>query len=246
MAWVLELILLLTPCGYLAIASVNNLTVNQSPPKLCGVEGGFVEITCSWIVSPNVTQLRVEWIKVNGTYQIPTVINSTVYKTETNLTPEIRKENLKLEKLNTNYSGHYFCEITIEKPTWVQGKGNGTFLTVKGKNKESEKSKESKEQWPWWALAIFLLLTASVYLSYTCKKRKNSRRIDPERTVQEEGEESEYIEMEKTHKEDERAQSDTTEWAVSVLYEPMNSFAVKPSEQNGNDIYTYICSDTLP
>ncbi|XP_023362479.1 uncharacterized protein LOC111721527 [Sarcophilus harrisii] len=249
MAWLLRLILLLALC-YLALTSRKNLIITQSPAEDQEVQvRQSVEITCSWNVSSEVEQFRVEWKKLNHLKDSVTsprvrgqeiLIQKHLYNSTVSLqfSSGLRKECLRLENVNINDSGLYICEITIEIPIFGQGKGNGTFLTVK------EKDEKSKEKWLWWALAIFLLLIC-ICLSYYCKKQRNSTRVEANRTDQEEREEDEYIIMEKKHKKVERTLSNTTEWAVSVLYEPMHSFAKKPVELKDNDIYTLIYSNSL-
>ncbi|XP_051820581.1 uncharacterized protein LOC127540078 [Antechinus flavipes] len=251
MAWLLRLILLVAPC-YLALIPRENLIITQSPAGNLQLQvRQSVEITCSWNVSSEVEQFRVEWKKRNypkDSVTSPWILDQGIliqkhlynYTVSLQFSSGLRKECLKLENVNKNHSGIYFCEITIEIPTFVQGKGNGTFLTVK------EKDEKSKLKWLWWALAIFLFLILYICLSYYCKKQRNSPRFESNRTDEEEGEEDEYIIMENKHNKVERTLSNTTEWAVSVLYEPMNSFAKKPVELNDNDIYTLIYSNSLP
>ncbi|XP_027692242.1 uncharacterized protein LOC114023674 [Vombatus ursinus] len=247
MARVLELILLVAPCGYLVLTSVNNLTITQSPSELQLLVGQSVEIICSWNVSSEVEQFRVEWKKVSHVQDSVTHPTKTLKDNATLIKKNLYdrnvfiqdpgKEPLELKNLKVHDSGLYLCKITVDIPIYKQAQGPGTLLTVKEKN--------TKKQWPWWTLVIFLLLTFSTCLSYYCKKRKNSQRIEPNRTDQEEKEDTEYIEMKRKMKENKRTPSNTTEWAISVLYEPMTSFAKKPGEQRDDDVYTCFCSDPL-
>ncbi|XP_078004949.1 protein S100-P isoform X4 [Phascolarctos cinereus] len=247
MASMLELILLMAPCGYLVLTSVNNLTITQSPSELQLLVGQSAEIICSWNVSSEVEQFRVQWKKVSHVQDSvthptkalkdnATLIKKNLYN-RSGFTQGTGKEPLELKNLQVHDSGLYLCKITVDIPIYKHAQGPGTLLTVKEKNK--------KKQWPWWTLVIFLLLTFSACLSYYFKKRKNSKRIEPNRADQEEKEDTEYIEMKRKTKENGRTPSNTTEWAVSVLYESMTSFAKKPGEQIDDDIYTCLCSDPL-
>uniref|UniRef100_A0A4X2LTZ6 Protein S100-P n=2 Tax=Vombatus ursinus TaxID=29139 RepID=A0A4X2LTZ6_VOMUR len=218
MARVLELILLVAPCGYLVLTSVNNLTITQSPSELQLLVGQSVEIICSWNVSSEVEQFRVEWKKVSHVQDSVTHPTKTLKDNATLIKKNLYdrnvfiqdpgKEPLELKNLKVHDSGLYLCKITVDIPIYKQAQGPGTLLTVKEKN--------TKKQWPWWTLVIFLLLTFSTCLSYYCKKRKNSQRIEPNRTDQEEKEDTEYIEMKRKMKENKRTPSNTTEWSCSI------------------------------
>ncbi|XP_038256318.2 uncharacterized protein LOC119855026 [Dermochelys coriacea] len=222
-------LILLTECFVYLANGTNELTVSQTPSEIKVSIGMSAEITCSWKNDEMVERFRVIWKIQHLTFKEGTSreLSTTLYCTA-NATHK-NKTVLKIEVVKRNDTGTYFCEITTEIPFMKKGLGNGTILIVE------EKEAGSMENYHFMAiLAIFPFLISGgcFYLCY--KKQQNSKNTVPERRTHEE----QTLQVTKPEEENERNEADeinssssnSSEWAISTLYESLDYFAMKQDE----------------
>ncbi|XP_069711019.1 uncharacterized protein [Phaenicophaeus curvirostris] len=220
MMMVISLKLLLMMCfGFLA-TGVNNLTVTQIPTKIYLSVGDFTEITCIW--KKSIERYRVIWYLVNKENITRTVSSKLCYMS--GMTHE-SKDVLVIKSANVNDTGFYYCEIIIEIPFCKKVCGNGTTVVVEEKEVHTWK----KSYLAIWAIIPFLVAVGSLYLC--CKKKQRSKLSElpvPAERHQEEQmlEVAELDERNKTSNEaaEEISSCNSAEWAVSTLYESLDSF----------------------
>ncbi|TFK10020.1 trans-acting T-cell-specific transcription factor GATA-3 [Platysternon megacephalum] len=230
---ILKLILLTECFGYLANGT-NELTISQTPSEIKVSTGMSAEITCSWKNDEIVERFRVTWKIQHLTCKEDTSreLSSKLYYTA-NATHK-DKTVLKIEVVKRNDTGTYFCEITTEIPFMKKGLGNGTTLIVE------EKEAGPMENYHFMViLAIFPFLISGgcFYLCY--KKQQNSKHSVPERRTHEEQtlQVTELDEGNEINEADERNSSsaNSSEWAISTLYESLDYFAMKQDEDKDQD-----------
>ncbi|KAM9142624.1 uncharacterized protein ACDP82_006883 isoform 2-T3 [Pangshura tecta] len=213
--------------------STNELIISQTPSEIKVSTGMSAEITCSWKNNEMVERFRVAWKMQHLTCKDGTTreLSSKLYFTA-NATHK-DKTVLKIEAVKKNDTGTYFCEITTEIPFMEKGLGNGTTLIVE------EREAGSMENYHFMAiLAIFPFLISGgcFYLCY--KKQQNSKNSVPERRTHEE-QTLEVTELdegnEKNEAEERNSSSNSSEWAISTLYESLDYFAMKQDEDKDQD-----------
>ncbi|XP_042664078.1 uncharacterized protein LOC116959543 [Tyto alba] len=220
---IISLKLTLTMCFGCLAAGPNNLTVTQTPQRIHLSIGDYAEIACIW--EKSAVRYRVSWYLVNKENITKTVSSTLLYVS--NITHE-SEDVLVIKSANVNHAGFYYCEIIIEIPFYKKACGNGTTVIVEEKETHSLK----KGDLAIWAIIPFLVAVGSLYLCY--KKKQHSKRSGsaqlpvPARKHQEE----EMLEAAELHRRnvstneaaEENTSCNSVEWAVSTLYESLDSF----------------------
>ncbi|XP_064916534.1 uncharacterized protein LOC110359065 [Columba livia] len=220
---IISLKLLLTMCFGSLATGPSNLTVIQTPTKIHLSVGDYTEIACIW--ERSIERYRLSWYLVNKENITKTVSSKLFYVS--NITHE-RKDVLVIKSANVNDTGFYYCEIIIEIPFCKKLCGNGTTVIVEEKEAHSLKERDL----PIWAVIPFLAGAGGLYLCYRKKQRSqlsgSAQLAVPARRHQEE----QMLEVAELHGRnestneaaEENSSCSSAEWAVSTLYESLDSF----------------------
>ncbi|KAM6361769.1 uncharacterized protein FN964_004048 [Alca torda] len=228
---IVSLKLLLTMCFGSLATSPNNITVTQTPTKIHLSVGEYTEITCVWDKSAYL-RYRVSWYLVDR--EITKTVSSKLCYVS-NGTFE-SKDVLVIKSANVNDTGFYYCEIIIEIPFCKKVSGNGTTLIVE----EKEAHSLTKRDLAIWAVVPFLVAVGSLYLCYKkkqCSKHSGSAQLPVQAGRRQEEQMLEIVELhgrnEPTNEAaEENSSCNSVEWAVSTLYESLDSFL---NESRGKD-----------
>ncbi|CAN2388580.1 hypothetical protein PRIEUP_LOCUS16526 [Pristimantis euphronides] len=209
---------------------LGKINITQYPHNLTISNGNTVKMTCQWN-SEDDQQVRVQWRKQsistgeeNGTLLCTVrwteqgskeVVNNTSTCNLTNNTAM-----LTIDRVTEEDHGIYVCEVIIEIPKLVKGRGDGTQLLVQGYNSGSPKEISLVG-----VVAIFPILALTVYFLYK-RNKENSKKMS-------EKNKQEHIELTQRHQEDaavaeeDSSSTNSVTWAVSTLYESFDYFALK-------------------
>ncbi|XP_050829304.1 uncharacterized protein LOC127059497 [Serinus canaria] len=229
---IISMKLLLTVCFGCLATDPNNLRVIQTPTNINLSAGDSTEITCIW--EKAVERYRACWYFVNKVNITKSISSKVLYSS--NITCE-NKDVLVIKSANVNDTGFYYCEIIIEIPFFKKLCGNGTTVIVEEKAHSLERRYLEA-----WAILPFIAAVGSLYLCY--KKKKPSTLSGaaqlPVLTARQEQEQEQRLEVEELHGRnestreaaEENSSSNSAEWAVSLLYESLESFC---NESGGKD-----------
>ncbi|XP_040412103.1 uncharacterized protein LOC121069726 isoform X1 [Cygnus olor] len=211
---IISLKLLLTMCFGSLATGPNNLTVIQTPTKIHLSIGDSAEIACIW--EKSIARYRISWYLVTKENITKTISSSLFYLP--NVTHD-NKDVLVIKAVNVNYTGFYYCEIIIEIPFCKKLCGSGTTLIVEEKEAQSSEKKVLAV----WAIIPFLVAVGSLYCCY--KKKRNSKFSGSAPLPVPEGgrQDEQTLEAAELYGRNEST-SEEAEWAVSTLYESLDSF----------------------
>ncbi|KAM9579739.1 uncharacterized protein ACIB01_008471 isoform 1-T1 [Guaruba guarouba] len=218
---IISMQLLLTMCFGCLATGPNNIIVIQTPTKMHLSIGDYAEITCIW--EKSVVRYRVSWYLVNKKNITKAISSKLLYVY--NDTRE-SKDVLVINSANINDTGFYYCEIIIEIPFCEKVCGNGTTVIVDEKEAHSLKKRDLAI----CAIIPFLVTLASLYFCYRKKQKQRSKlpgsALLPVLTGGHQGEW--MLEASEVHGRSEStsgaAEENSAEWAVSTLYESLDSF----------------------
>ncbi|XP_074004443.1 uncharacterized protein [Numenius arquata] len=206
--------------------------ITQTPTKIHLSIGDYTEIACTW-EKKSVERYRVSWHLVNRENITKTISSELFYVS--NVTCE-SKDVLVIKSANVNDTGFYYCEIIIEIPFCKKVCGNGTTVIVEEKETHSLKKRDLAI----WAIVPFLVAVGSLCLCY--KKKQHSKLSGSAQFPVLAGrhQEEQMLEIaelrvrnESTNEAaEENSSCNSTEWAVSTLYESLDSFL---NESRGKD-----------
>lgn len=212
---IISLKLLLAMCfGSLVATGPNNLTVIQTPTKIHLSIGDSAEIACIW--EKSIARYRISWYLVTKENITKTISSSLFYLP--NVTHG-NKDVLVIKAVNVNDTGFYYCEIIIEIPFCKKLCGSGTTLIVEEKEAQSSEKKVLAV----WAIIPLLVAVGSLYCCY--KKKRNSKFSGSAPLPVPEGgrQDEQTLEAAELYGRNEST-SEEAEWAVSTLYESLDSF----------------------
>ncbi|XP_035281012.1 uncharacterized protein LOC118231378 [Anguilla anguilla] len=219
------------------------LTVTQSPPSITVKEGEMVHMQCCWGGTLNMERVRVIWNKTNTSSDIINTMHNKdkevhVKKDKYSSYISGNCSKFTISSVSTNDTGVYLCNIHIVIPTFKEGSGSGTQLTVNRINNSSEVKSISVTLIPLAAVMGAICLCA-----FLCYWRKKKRMPYPDQASgkvgmvihevpHEEGEE--IMEGEIGLAENEAGSTGSshgsTQWCAVAVYESVDYFAVQTSE----------------
>ncbi|XP_075044922.1 uncharacterized protein LOC142104243 isoform X2 [Mixophyes fleayi] len=228
---------------YYEDVALSNLNVTQAPKELTLHKGDPATMTCHWTIGDD-TQIRVEWTRYHmfmTGLENKTVLSSLIWTTENTHTPTERRNNtiynitnnaamMTMDSVTETDDGLYICEIIIEKPTLNKGTGNGTLLKIQeyvGGDDQSNKSP------PLAILGIIVIFPVAALAGYFLYKRRTTTN---KKILQKK--EQEAVELNQVNADNDIVEEDSTSsthsvrWAVSIVYESVDYFAMKNPEDN--------------
>nr|XP_013035024.2 uncharacterized protein LOC106035038 isoform X2 [Anser cygnoides] len=211
---IISLKLLLAMCFGSLATGPNNLTVIQTPTKIHLSIGDSAEIACIW--EKSIARYRISWYLVTKENITKTISSSLFYLP--NVTHG-NKDVLVIKAVNVNDTGFYYCEIIIEIPFCKKLCGSGTTLIVEEKEAQSSEKKVLAV----WSIIPLLVAVGSLYCCY--KKKRNSKFSGSAPLPVPEGgrQDEQTLEAAELYGRNEST-SEEAEWAVSTLYESLDSF----------------------
>ncbi|XP_054059086.1 protein S100-P isoform X1 [Rissa tridactyla] len=229
---IISLKLLLTMCFGSLATGPNNVTVTQTPTKIHLSVGEYAEISCVWDKSACL-RYRVSWYLVNRENITKTVSSKLCYVSSGTFECE---DVLVIKSATVNDAGFYYCEIIIEIPFCKKVFGNGTTLIVEEKEAHSLKKRDLAI----WAVIPFLVAVGSLYLCYRkkqCSKHSGSAQLPVPAGRRQEEQMLKIVELHGRNEptkeaSEENSSCNSVEWAVSTLYESLDSFL---NESRGKD-----------
>ncbi|KAM6400681.1 uncharacterized protein J5M81_003818 isoform 2-T5 [Pluvialis apricaria] len=212
---IISLELLLIMCFGSLATGPSNLTVIQTPTKIHLSIGDYTEIACIW--EKSVERYRVSWYLVNRENITKTVSSKLCY------VPSITyqsKDVLVIKSANVNDTGFYYCEIITEIPFCEKVCGNGTTVIVEEKEAHSSKKRDLSI----WAIIPFLAAVGILCLCYKKKQHSKLSGRHQEEQMLEVAELNGRNESTNEAADEENSSLNSAEWAVSTLYESLDSF----------------------
>lgn len=111
---------------YFLLGYASEIRVWQVPPDLEVTQGGNATITCNYYVPADYPRVTITWKKENEVIDFKCM--NVQLRNGSNASSV-----LQLISLHQNQSGLYKCEVRIETPVLWTGCGNGTNVSITGK-----------------------------------------------------------------------------------------------------------------
>ncbi|XP_019409028.1 PREDICTED: transmembrane and immunoglobulin domain-containing protein 2-like [Crocodylus porosus] len=236
MSMIILKVFLLTVFSDCLVTDIDTLKVSQTPTKIIASAGQSVEVTCTWENHDRVERYRVTWEKQNLSSEGPSTEKLKEEVCNTSSTVHTNKAMLELKPVNVNNTGIYFCEINVEIPYLKRGKGNGTTLIVA----EEDSTSVNKNYYFMTISVIVPILLSGGWLYLHCKRQQDSQNSVPVGRPQEEQmlQVSELNEgnEERNEADDGNSSSNSSEWAISVLYDSLDYFVMRRDEDKRHPV----------
>ncbi|CAK6965280.1 uncharacterized protein LOC122973901 isoform X2 [Scomber scombrus] len=161
-----------------SVSSTDTLVVTQTP-HVSVMEGDPVNIDCCW--TGTFERLKVNWLKNQTEIKNETIIISTNTSKGSPQKEDRTCSTLTFTNITRNDSDIYFCKVSVEIPSLIEAKGNGTVITVldrgnKTDNKDEDSSAAGKKPSPTMiiALAVVCPILFLTLVSFCILRRKRA------------------------------------------------------------------------
>ncbi|CAK6965283.1 uncharacterized protein LOC116385801 [Scomber scombrus] len=160
------------------------------------MEGDPVNITCCW--TEMFERLGVKWLKNQTEIKNETIILAT-NTSQGSLQKEARNcSTLTFTNITRNDSDIYFCKVSVEIPSLIEAKGNGTVITVLDRGNKTDEEDDMNDNtadssyvliFVLRCLPILSLVLTLLYFNYRLTKSHQDKTASPGRKEEDQSEE---------------------------------------------------------